>query len=84
LLARRPSTGKDRDGWFYMDESDQAYKRFFRLMGVLWNTAIAESAAKGSAAPVLTVPVSRQWNQRKIRKQILFIYNMAPDCTIGI
>ena len=50
---------KYRDGWFYIDETDQATKRFFRLMGALWSVTIAESTAKGSAAPVLTVPVSR-------------------------
>ena len=48
-----------RDGWFYIDETDQATKRFFRLMSALWSVTIAESAPKGSAAPVLTVPVSR-------------------------
>jgi len=47
-----------RDGWFYIDETDQATKRFFRLMAALWSVTIAESAHKGSAAPVLTVPVS--------------------------
>jgi len=48
-----------RDGWFYIDETDQVTKRFFRLMAALWSVSIAESAARGSAAPVLTVPVSR-------------------------
>lgn len=48
-----------RDGWFYIDETDQATKRFFRLMGVLWSVTIAESTPKGHAAPVLTIPVSR-------------------------
>jgi hypothetical protein len=47
-----------RDGWFYIDETDQATKRFFRLLGALWSVSIADSAA-GSPAPVLTVPVSR-------------------------
>jgi hypothetical protein len=50
---------KYRDGWFYIDETDHATKRFFRLMATLWSVAIAESAARGSATPVLTVPVSR-------------------------
>jgi hypothetical protein len=50
---------KHRDGWFYISETDQATKRFFRLLSTLWAVAIAQSAAKGSAAPVLTVPVSR-------------------------
>jgi hypothetical protein len=48
-----------RDVWFYIDESDQATKRFFRLMAALWSMTIAETAPKGSAAPVLTVPVAR-------------------------
>jgi len=48
-----------RDGWFYIDETDQVSKRYFRLMGALWSAAIAKSTTKGSAAPVLTVPVSR-------------------------
>jgi hypothetical protein len=50
---------KHRDVWFYIDERDQATKRFFRLLSILWSTAIAESTGKASAAPVLTVPVSR-------------------------
>jgi len=29
------------------------------LVGALWSVTIAENTAKGSAAPVLTVPVSR-------------------------
>ena len=48
-----------RDGWFYIDETDQVTKRLFRLMTALWSITIAESATKGPAAPVLTVPVSR-------------------------
>ncbi len=48
-----------RSGWFYIDEKDQTTKQFFRLLSTLLSSAIAESTAKGSAAPVLTVPVSR-------------------------
>ena len=48
-----------RDGWFYIDESDQATKRFFRLMSALWSVTIAESASRSAGTPVLTVPVSR-------------------------
>jgi len=48
-----------RDGWFYIDDNDLATKGFFRLLGALWSVTMAESAAKGSAAPVLTVPVTR-------------------------
>jgi len=48
-----------RDGWFYIDETDQETKQYFRLMATLWGVAIAESAPMGHASPVLTVPVSR-------------------------
>ena len=50
---------KHRDGWFYIDEKDKATKGFFRLLASLWSVSIAESTAKTTAAPVLTVPVSR-------------------------
>ena len=50
---------KYRDGWFYIDERDQATKQFFRLLGGLWTTTIAESATRAGSAPLLTVPVSR-------------------------
>jgi hypothetical protein len=50
---------KYRDIWFYIDEKDQATKRFFRLLGTLWSVSIAESAASTSVAPVLIVSVSR-------------------------
>jgi hypothetical protein len=49
---------KYRDGWFYIDERDQATKWFFRLLGTLYSVTIAESTARDSTAPVLTVPVS--------------------------
>jgi hypothetical protein len=48
-----------RNGWFYIDETDQTTKKYFRLMSALWSVSIADSAADGSARPVLTVPVSR-------------------------
>jgi len=48
-----------RDGWFYIDDHDQATKYFFRLLSTLWSVAVAESAAKSSAPPVLTIPASR-------------------------
>ena len=50
---------KHRDVWFYIDETNQSTKRFFRLLSNLWSTVIAESTGPASAAPVLTVPVSR-------------------------
>jgi hypothetical protein len=49
---------KHRDYWFYIDDTDQPTKRYFRLLSTLWSTTIAESTTKGAAAPVLTVPVS--------------------------
>lgn len=50
---------KYRNGWFYIDEKDQATKQFFRLLTTLLSINIAESTGRASAAPVLTVPVSR-------------------------
>ena len=47
-----------RDGWFYIDERDLETKRYFKLMGALWSSAIADATAK-HPAPTLTVPVSR-------------------------
>jgi hypothetical protein len=47
-----------RDGWYYIEDADLVTKRFFRIVGSLWGIAIAESASK-TAAPILTVPVSR-------------------------
>jgi hypothetical protein len=49
---------KHRGYWFYIDESDQHTKFFFRIMRLFWSVSIA-SAADQRAAPVLTVPVSR-------------------------
>jgi hypothetical protein len=48
-----------RDGWFYIDARDQVTKGYFRLLGTLWSVKIAESSTNSSAAPVLTIPVSR-------------------------
>jgi hypothetical protein len=48
-----------RDGWYYIDERDLVTKRYFKLMGSLWTTTMADATAKTSAAPVLTIPVSR-------------------------
>jgi hypothetical protein len=47
-----------RGGWFYIDERDQATKRFFRVLTTLWTITIAENTGT-THAPVLTVPVSR-------------------------
>ena len=50
---------KYRNGWFYIDERDQATKQFFRLLTTLLSVNIADSTSRASATPVLTVPVSR-------------------------
>jgi hypothetical protein len=47
-----------RGGWYFIDETDRATKRFFRLLSALWSVSIAEGTTH-AAAPVLTVPVSR-------------------------
>jgi len=49
---------KHRSGWFYIDERDHATKSYFKLLGALWSSAMSSSAG-ATAAPVLTVPVSR-------------------------
>ena len=48
-----------RNGWFFIDETNQITKRYFRLMSALWSVSFADSANEGAARPVLTVPVSR-------------------------
>jgi hypothetical protein len=48
-----------RDGWYYIDERDLLTKRYFKVLGSLWSSTIADATAKSSAAPVLTIPVSR-------------------------
>jgi hypothetical protein len=45
-----------RDGWFYIDERDQATKYYFRLLTGVWSAAIADSTL-ANPAPILTVPV---------------------------
>lgn len=48
-----------REGWYFIDRTDQATKRYFKLLGNLWSAAISQSLDDASASPVLTVPVSR-------------------------
>ena len=48
-----------RDGWYFIAETDQGTKRFFRLLSALWSVTIADSTSHMANAPVLTVPVSR-------------------------
>jgi hypothetical protein len=47
-----------RDGWFYIDEKDQATKQFFRLLTTLLSINIAENTDIASA-PILTLAASR-------------------------
>jgi hypothetical protein len=49
---------KYRGYWFYIDETDQRTKAFFRDLRAYWSVSIA-AAADHKAAPVLTLPVSR-------------------------
>ena len=47
-----------RDGWFYIDDTDQGTKLYFTLLASLLSNTIADTISH-DAAPVLTVPVSR-------------------------
>jgi hypothetical protein len=49
---------KHRGYWFYIDDTDMHTKLFYVLVRTLWSVRIA-AAADQTAAPVLTVPVSR-------------------------
>jgi len=49
---------KYRGYWFYIDETDQCTKGFFRTLRWFWSVSISESVDK-SAAPVLTIPVGQ-------------------------
>jgi len=48
-----------RGKWFYIEESDFASKRLFKLLSTLWSVTIAEATANTATAPVLTIPASR-------------------------
>ena len=58
----RPDTAyvavEHRGYWFYIDEGDQATKKYFSIVAALLGVAIAENASSTRAAPVLTVPVN--------------------------
>jgi hypothetical protein len=60
--ADKPKTAslsvKYRGYWFYIDETDQPTKLFFRAVRLFWSVSIASSADPRTAAPVLTIPVS--------------------------
>ncbi|MBT8367027.1 MAG: hypothetical protein KJP23_20235 [Deltaproteobacteria bacterium] len=49
---------KYRGYWFYIDETDQPTKLFFRSVRLFWSFSIAHSTDQSIAAPVLTIPVS--------------------------
>jgi hypothetical protein len=53
-----PWAVKYRGYWFYIDETDLRTKAFFQALRAYWSISIA-AAADQSAAPVLTLPVSR-------------------------
>ena len=46
-----------RDAWYYIDDTNQNTKLFFRLVTTLMSVSIADSTSN-DAAPLLTVPVS--------------------------
>jgi len=47
-----------RDHWYFVDDRDLETKRFFKMVGAIWSSNMAE-ASSGARAPMLTVPVSR-------------------------
>lgn len=49
---------RHRGYWFYIDETDVRTKLFYMLVRTLWSVSIAAGSDQ-SAAPVLTIPVSR-------------------------
>jgi hypothetical protein len=49
---------KHRGYWFYIDDADMHTKLFYVMIRTLWTVSIAASSDQ-SAAPVLTIPVSR-------------------------
>jgi hypothetical protein len=60
---RRPRTAivaiPHRGWWYSIDATDSTSKQTFRILEALISVRIADTAARGSAAPVLTVPASR-------------------------
>ena len=49
---------KHRGYWFYIDDTDMHTKLFYVMVRTLWSVSIAAGSDQ-SAAPVLTIPVSR-------------------------
>ena len=58
LLSVSSVAAKHRGYWFYIDETDVHTKLFYVILRTLWSVSIA-AASDQSAAPVLTIPVSR-------------------------
>jgi hypothetical protein len=56
--ARAVVAVKYREYWFYIDDTDMQTKLFYKLVRTLWSFSIAGSVDR-SAAPLLTIPVSR-------------------------
>jgi hypothetical protein len=50
---------KYRGYWFYIEETDQPTKLFFWFVRLFWSVNIASSAEQRTAAPLLTIPVSK-------------------------
>ena len=49
---------KYRGYWFYIDETDQRTKAFYRTLRTFWSVCMATSEDR-SGAPILTIPVGR-------------------------
>jgi hypothetical protein len=49
---------KYRGYWFYIAETDQKTKAFYRTLRAFWSICVANAVDK-SDAPVLTIPVGR-------------------------
>jgi hypothetical protein len=49
---------KHRGYWFYIDDADMRTKLFYAMVRTLWSVSISAAAGQ-TAAPVLTIPVSR-------------------------
>jgi hypothetical protein len=44
--------------WFYVDNTDQSSKHFFRLMELLISSHIADVSDRQQLAPVITLPAN--------------------------
>ena len=50
---------KYQDWWFYIDNTDQSSKRFFRLMELLISSHISDVSDRQQLAPIITLPANR-------------------------